>query len=56
MNKSSITASFSQQNNTSSKNLSDQFIYSVLGQEEQYKKHKNKQNLTKLIELYRKLV
>ena len=36
--------------------LTEDFIYSILGQEETYRKQKNKVNLTKLIELYRKLV
>lgn len=39
-----------------SNQLSEEFIYSVLGQEEAYKKQKTKVNSTKLIELYRKLV
>ena len=36
--------------------MTEEFIYSILGQEESYRKQKNKANLTKLIELYRKLV
>lgn len=39
-----------------SNTLSKEFIYSVLGQEEAYKKQATKGNLTKLIELYRKFV
>jgi len=40
----------------SSNQLTDEFIYSILGQEDLYRKQKNKVNLTRLIELYRKLV
>lgn len=36
--------------------LKEEFIYEILGAEESFKKFKNKQNLTKLISLYRKLV
>lgn len=36
--------------------LSEDFIYTILGQEETYRKQKNKTNLTRLIELYRRLV
>ena len=41
---------------TKSNQLSEEFIYSVLGQEEAFRKQRNKTNITKLIELYRKLV
>ena len=36
--------------------LTEEFIDSILGHEESNRKEKNKGNLTKLIELYRKLV
>lgn len=39
-----------------SSSLSEEFIYSVLGQEDLYSKQKNKVNMMKLIELYRKMV
>lgn len=39
-----------------SKSLKETFIYEILGQEEAFKKFKTKNNLTKLIESYRKLV
>lgn len=46
----------SQNRTDKANNLTEDFIYSILGQEESYRKNKNKANLTKLIELYRKLV
>ena len=36
--------------------LTEEFIFTVLGQEDTYKKHRTTDNITKLIELYRKLV
>lgn len=36
--------------------LKEDFIYEILGAEDAFKKYKNKQNLTRLISLYRKLV
>lgn len=38
------------------KTLKEEFIYELLGQEEAFKKFKSKDNLTKLISFYRKLV
>lgn len=39
-----------------SNSLTVDFVHSVLGQEDAYRRHKNQANLTRLIELYRKLV